>query len=321
MDPVSVLVVDDYEPFRRLIRSMLASSSFRIIGEAADGLEAVQKAALGQPDLILLDIGLPKLNGLKAAEQIREVASHTKVLFLSQESSVDVVQHALGLGALGYLHKTRTHQELLPAIESVLAGKQFVSTALETSRFSESTNKQFADCHQVEFYSEEAAFLAGVSAFAAASLRAGDPVIVMATRSHREDLIRSLRSDGFDIDDAVQQGRYISLDAVELLSTIMVGGLPDGGQFFEGLSGLIRSASAAVKKRNPRIAICGECVGILCAEGNANAAVRLEKIGNDLVKTHNVEILCSYPLSAFQGDENRRAFASVCSEHSAVRIR
>jgi DNA-binding NarL/FixJ family response regulator len=138
MDPIRVLVVDDYEPFRRLIRSTLEDPSFRIIGEASDGLEAVQKATLGLPDLILLDIGLPKLNGLKAAEQIRQVVPQTRILFLSQEPSIDVVQYALSLGALGYLHKTRTHRELLPAIESVLAGRQFVSTGLERDRLTES---------------------------------------------------------------------------------------------------------------------------------------------------------------------------------------
>jgi DNA-binding NarL/FixJ family response regulator len=318
MDPIRVLVVDDYEPFRRLIRSTLEDPSFRIIGEASDGLEAVQKATLGLPDLILLDIGLPKLNGLKAAEQIRQVVPQTRILFLSQEPSIDVVQYALSLGALGYLHKTRTHRELLPAIESVLAGKQFVSTGLERDRFTESPN---SDCHEVEFYSDEATFLSGVGSFAAAALNAGEPVIVMATTSHRQGLIQGLRNDGVDIDDAVQQARYISLDATELLSRIMVGGSPDVSRFFDGLSGLIKSASAAAKKRNPRISICGECVGILCVDGNTNAAIQLEKIGNELIKTHNIEILCCYPLTAVQGDGTKHAFASVCREHSAVRIR
>ena len=321
MDLTRVLVVDDYEPFRRLIRSLLENSHFGIIAEASDGLEAVHKAQQLQPDLILLDIGLPKLNGISAAEQIRETAPRSKILFVSQESSPDIVQVALNLGGLGYLHKTRIHRDLMPAIESVLAGKEFVSSGPQVIEFRDRSAAQLSERHEVEFYSEEALFLAGVCDFAAAVLGAGNPVIVMATASHRENIIRSLKRDGFDMDGAIEQGRYISLDAAESLSKVMVNDIPDAARFFEGLNNLITSASNAVRKSNPRIAIFGECVGLLAAEGNTSAALQLEKIGNDLVKTHNVEILCSYPLSAFHDDEKRRAFTNVCKEHSAIRIR
>ena len=82
----------------------------------------MQKAEELQPDLILLDIGLPKLNGLEAAKRIRKVAPHAKILFLSQESSPTVVQEALHSGALGYVLKSHAGRELRPAIEAVLAG-------------------------------------------------------------------------------------------------------------------------------------------------------------------------------------------------------
>jgi DNA-binding NarL/FixJ family response regulator len=320
MHPVRVLVVDDNEPFRRLIRSMLESPSFRVIGEASDGLEAIQKATLLQPDLILLDISLPKLNGLKAAEQIRQFAPRSKILFLSQGPDLDIVQHALGLGALGYLHKTRTG-ELLLAIDSVLAGKQYVNTGLEIREFTGPTGARARNRHEVEFYSDDQNLLANVSSVIAAALKAGNPAIVMATKSHRESLIQKLKDDGFDIDRAVQQGTYISLDAAELLSTVMVGDLPDGVRFFEDLSSLIKSASESASTRNARIAIYGECCGLLCAKDNTNAAIQLERIGNELIKTHNIEIQCAYPLHIFQGDEPSRAFATICEEHSAVRVR
>jgi DNA-binding response OmpR family regulator len=129
--PLSKLLsVDDYEPFRRLTSSLLEKQpEFQIIGQASDGLEAIQKAEELQPDLVLLDIGLPKLNGMEAAKRIRIVAPHAKILIVSQISDSDVVAEALQLGAMGYVLKSNAGSELLPAIEAVLGGKQFVSKA------------------------------------------------------------------------------------------------------------------------------------------------------------------------------------------------
>src|SRR5690348_7567772 len=105
---VRVLVVEDYEPFRRYVCSMLNKRhDLRIVGEVSDGLEAVNKAATFQPDLILLDIGLPSMNGIEAARRIRKLSPKSKILFVTQESSDDVVQEALNLGAWGYVVKIR----------------------------------------------------------------------------------------------------------------------------------------------------------------------------------------------------------------------
>ena len=98
-----------------------------VVCELSDGLAAVQKAEELKPDLILLDIGLPGLNGIEAGRQIRKLVPSAKIIFLTQESSEDVVQEALSLGALGYVVKTRAGSDLLAAVETVLEGKQYVS--------------------------------------------------------------------------------------------------------------------------------------------------------------------------------------------------
>lgn len=98
-----------------------------VVCELSDGLAAVQKAEELKPDLILLDIGLPGLNGIEAGRQIRELVPNAKIIYLTQESSEDVVQEALRLGALGYVVKTQAGGDLLPAVEAVLQGKQYVS--------------------------------------------------------------------------------------------------------------------------------------------------------------------------------------------------
>jgi len=129
-----VFVVDDYEPFRRVVRSILQlRNDLQIVGEASDGWEAVQKAKALRPDLVLLDVALPTLNGILVARQLRDLVPHPKILFVSVESSSDVVREALNMGGSGYVHKLHVGSELLPAIETVLDGKQFVSSGLECS--------------------------------------------------------------------------------------------------------------------------------------------------------------------------------------------
>ena len=124
---VTVLVVEDFEPYRRFIHSALREWGPVNVIEASDGLEAVQKGEESRPDLILLDIGLPKLNGFEAAKRLRTVAPQAKLLFVSQEFSSDVIEEALRLGAQGYVHKARAQSDLLPAVEAVLQGQQFVT--------------------------------------------------------------------------------------------------------------------------------------------------------------------------------------------------
>jgi DNA-binding NarL/FixJ family response regulator len=128
VSPIRVLVVEDFLPFRKFICSILEKGSeLQVIHEVSDGMEAVQKAEELKPDLILLDIGLPKLNGIEAARQIRKLSPQSKIIFVSQESSADMVQAALSSGALGYVVKTRAGTDLLAAIEAAILGKQFIS--------------------------------------------------------------------------------------------------------------------------------------------------------------------------------------------------
>jgi DNA-binding NarL/FixJ family response regulator len=128
--PIRVLVVDDYEVWRSFVSAELAKQTeLELIGQVSDGSEAVQQAQQLRPELILLDIGLPTLNGIEVAHRIRE--SHAcKILFLSENRSADVVEEALRTGARGYVVKSEANRELLPAIKAVLSGETFVSSSL-----------------------------------------------------------------------------------------------------------------------------------------------------------------------------------------------
>jgi DNA-binding NarL/FixJ family response regulator len=128
---IRVLIVDDYEPWYRFVSNTLQNhSKFEIIAAATDGLEAVQKARELQPDLILLDIGLPSLNGIEVGRRIRELSPKSKILFLSENRDAEVAQEALNTGAGGYVVKSDAGSDLLPAVKAVLEGKRFISASL-----------------------------------------------------------------------------------------------------------------------------------------------------------------------------------------------
>jgi DNA-binding NarL/FixJ family response regulator len=128
---IRVLVVDDFEPWYRFVSTMLREQpELEVIGQVSDGLEAVEQAQELQPDLILLDIGLPRLNGIEAARRIREISPTSKILFASQNRSPDIAEEALSAGAGGYVVKSDGASELLAAVMAVLEGKRFVSASL-----------------------------------------------------------------------------------------------------------------------------------------------------------------------------------------------
>jgi len=125
-----VLVVDDFAPWRDVVVEKLRENhNLQVICEVSDGIEAVRKACELRPDLILLDVGLPRLNGIEAARQMRRLVPEAKIIFLTQESSAEVVQEALRLGACGYVKKLKAAKDLLAAVEAVVSGNQFVSSA------------------------------------------------------------------------------------------------------------------------------------------------------------------------------------------------
>ena len=130
MSVVRVLVVDDVEDWRRFVFSILRAEPFEIVGEASDGLIAVQLAEQMQPTIVLLDIGLPGLDGIKAGAGIRRVAPDAKIVFVSQEFDPDIIRAALQLGAWGYVLKSDAARELVKAINTVLSGKDFVSSSV-----------------------------------------------------------------------------------------------------------------------------------------------------------------------------------------------
>jgi DNA-binding NarL/FixJ family response regulator len=263
-----VLIVDDYEPFRQFIATKLQTNpQLRIVKEACDGAEAVQQAQELQPDLILLDIGLPTLNGIEAARRIRKVSPTSKILFVTENRSTDIAEEALSTGAGGYVVKSNAGSELLPAIEAVLRGKQFVSAGLNDRNSIATADRalhekvvarsrlQSVERHELRLYADDTAFVDGLAQSIEATLENRNAIVVIVTESHRANLLQQLRVDGVDVDSAVERRLLILLDVADSLSIVTVDAATDENRS-AGLPHIIVEAMRTAKDGHRHVAVC-----------------------------------------------------------------
>jgi DNA-binding NarL/FixJ family response regulator len=315
-------VVDDNELWRRFISmTLLKRPELQVLDEASDGLEAVQKAQQLQPNLILLDIGLTSLNGIQAARRVREVSPASKILFVSENRSHDIVEKALSTGAEGYVVKSDAGSELLPAVKAVLQGKQFVSASLtgyDSNAPKDDHAAAIRHCHEVVFYADDGSVVDGYARFIESGLESGNAVIVVVTEAHRASLLPRLEADGLNVPTAIEQGSYIPLDAVDALSKLTANDTPDPARCAKVIRDLIMRAAKGVKAEHGRVVVCGEIAPTLLSKGNVEGAIRLEHLWDEITSGYGVHTLCGYLSSALPDKESSPMLERICAEHSAV---
>ena len=172
--------------------------------------------------------------------------------------------------------------------------------------------------HSVQFYCADESLMDTLSRFIGSAIGAGDAAIVIATQAHREELANRLSSRGLEVARAVEQGRYVALDAAETLSQFMVNDWPDEKRFVEVIGGVINRTKAAAHKQHGRAALFGEMVALLWNDGKAEAALMLEQLWNQIAHSHSFSLVCAYPLTKFYREEDSEIFQKICAEHSAV---
>lgn len=332
-------MVEDYEPFQRLLVAALQDRlDVKSIHTVSDGLKAIQEAQRLQPSLILLDIGLPSVNGIEAARQIRKLSPTSQIIFVTQESSAYIVQEALDIGASGYVVKADVGTELIPALTAVLRGKQFVGSRFAGHDFKEAKDlctrdgashrvvhalsippiSEIAYHHEVQFYSDDESFLKGFTEFIEASLKDGSSIIVLATRSHLDGLLLRLQERGINMAAASDQRRYNPFDCMDVLSRFMVNDLPDPTTFFKVAGDLIDAASSGTGGAHRRVVACGELAPLLLMQSKPESAIRVEQLWDRLVRSHGLDTLCGYPLSSFHTEHSTNLFQRICELHSVV---
>jgi DNA-binding NarL/FixJ family response regulator len=311
-----VLVVEDHGPFRRVICELLRQrGDLLIVGEAADGLDAICQAEALRPDVVMLDIGLPMLNGIEVAGRIRANVPDAKLMFVTNESSLEVVEQAFSRGAHGYVYKPRAQRDVLPVLDTIIRGGRFVSGGLERIAQGDSLASHR---HGLLFCSSDAVLVAAFSRFIAGALDRGSAVIVLVTEAHERSLLRSLHASQVDFALAIRQQRYVSVSITEMLAKVMVNGCPDPTRFLNAAEELLTEAARRAVGQHAEVAACGECSPTVWADGNVEAAIQLEQLWDDVAKSRPMDILCAYPLAA--RDESAPAVRRLCAEHTAVEI-
>lgn len=319
-----MLVVDDFESWRTYVSSALrAMPRWQIVGEASDGANGVTQAAALRPDLILLDIAMPALNGIEAARRILDHNPDAKIIFISEHHAWDIAQEALATGARGYVIKSHAARELLPAMDALIGGGRFVSANL-AGRGLQAMGDALVCAepwHEVVFCSTDAQLLDAYLHMGHDALRAGVPFIVVAPEERRTAIRTGLEALGIDIDRETRQDRYFSFDVEAVLAHTLVDGWPDQSRFWEATTSLVMRAARSSPAGHPRVTACGECAPTLWRRGQGDSAVQLERLWTAFCRTFNIDVLCTYDSPTAYPDHDGAIFHGVCAAHTAVRTR
>lgn len=305
-----VLLADDHIQFLKSVSRVLAAA-YDIVATAADGRQALDLARRLQPDVVVLDIAMPGCNGFETLEQLRRDGAETRVVFLTMHRDDEFVAAAINGGAHGYVLKSRLHLDLISAIDHALAGRLFVPSLTSLSTVAGSR-------HTVQFHGNDSHFLDDVSQFVGATLRSGAQVVLVTSEATRNGVAERLQARQMDLAMLAEREQYIAQDSALALSQVMRDGRPDKERLAEIIHGLDRMRLAGPNGPRGRLTIFGEMAVSLCANGNFEAVLELERIWNELTRALPFFTVCSYPIECFVRSEARNLLHNVCAEHSAV---
>jgi len=172
--------------------------------------------------------------------------------------------------------------------------------------------------HAIQFYSGDGFLLDSLSRFISVALNAGDSCFVLATPEHLDGLAGLLKARGVDLDRAVKKRRYVAVDALQVLAQLMVDGKLDKTRFDEFIREVFLPLKAAAESKLKRVAVCGEVVGLLWADGKPEAAIELERLWNRVARHGSYCLRCFYPIASFSDTRQNELFLKLCAEHASV---
>jgi DNA-binding NarL/FixJ family response regulator len=306
-----ILLVDDHRAFLEQVSQHL-DRVFDIVGLASDGHEALYLARRLTPDLVVLDVAMPGLNGFQTLEQLRRHAPDTRAVFLTMHRDDEFVAAAINAGAFGYVLKSRISVDLIPAISHALVRRLFLPSLAALSMIRGSR-------HAVHFHANDTDYLDGVCELVAATLRSGEKLVMAASEATRTGVAQRLRARHIDVALLSQRGQYLEHDSALALSWVMNDGRPDEERLRESMQTLERWRSNVPHGSRPsQLTIIGDISASLCLSGDFGAALEMERIWNDLSGPLPFLTVCIYPIECFNQPAVRDRLPQICAAHSAV---
>jgi CheY-like chemotaxis protein len=303
-----VLLVDDFKPWLRYaVSAIVKDPAWTLVALASDGLDAVQQAAAHQPEVILLDIGLPSLDGLEVAQRILKRHPTVAILFVTALNSVEIAKAALAIGARGYILKPNAPNELLAAMHAIAQGGRFIGAGLG------SLSESRIVSHDVGFYTDESLLIDEYARVAGPALENGHTFMVATCAARREHLRDRLSKNGVDVERALREDRYREVDPSTMIDGVIVDGSIDERRFWTLANSLFGIGAHA----DGRIVACGDCAPTLLSQGNARAAIQLEYLWDEFSRAHRIDTFCGYLMSATA--EHEHAVETLRAAHSCVR--
>jgi DNA-binding NarL/FixJ family response regulator len=305
-----VLLADDNVAVLESVSRYLAAA-FDVVGLAGGGRQALDLASRLRPEVLVLDVSMPDLGGFQTLEQLRPVAPDTRVVFLTMHKDDDIAASAIDHGACGYVLKSRTHLDLISAIDNAVAGRLFLPSLTSLSRVA-------GHQHAVQVHGDDRRFLDDVGQFVAATLRSGEPIVILADDATRVGIAERLQARQMNVLMLAAQGQYVALDSALSLSQAMHDGQPDAERLAEIVHGLDRLRLAFPNGPRHRLTIWGDLSASLCRSGQVAAALELERIWSELTRSLPFFTVCSYSSHCFEHAAARHQLPNVCAQHSAV---
>src|SRR5262249_45530786 len=291
----------------------MLAADFDVVGVATDGQAALEIARQAEPDLIVMDVAMPRLDGFQAVRALRRTPSQAKVVFLSMHESDDYVLEAFECGGQGFVLKTRIQADLASALDQVLAGRLFVPSLKSLFHVADGESG-----HALQLHRHGDAYFDGLADFFHLALQRGDATCLIATQPVRAQVGARLRGRGWDVDESSGGERFQVVDASEALDRFMRGGVPDVDRLREITAELDHYRLTAAEGPVSRLTLFGEMASVLGLRGNTKAITDVERNWNQL--THHLPFftLCSYSTACFDEQMHPDLFPDVCSEHWAV---
>jgi CheY-like chemotaxis protein len=293
--------------------SSLLANDFRLVAAVTDGRKAVEAVSRLDPDVAVLDITMPELDGFRTAQALQKAGSRAKVVFLTLHDGDEYVEAALRAGAKGYVLKARMDADLQSALRHALAGRSFLPSLRSLS-----TITGGAGGHAVHFRADDGSFHDDVVEMMLAAIARGEMCVVLGTHALRTGIARGLNAAGCDVSAMRGKGNYFEFDAAEAISQVMRNGLPDRDELAKMVNNVERLRLARAPGGRNRVTIFGEMTVLLMQDGNLEGAVRMEQLWSELTRTLPYFTVCSYATPILRAEQHPEVWAAVCAEHSAV---